>query len=277
MYFICMEEVIEKKGIKPGKVSVIMAGTHGDEGCGVEAFKLILPNLEIQKGKVVFIFGNPKAIEQKKRFTEVNLNRLFSRDNKYTKNIKSSYEYKRSLFIKKLLNKADALLDIHSTTHKNAPFIICEKNANKIINSFPKDFKRVLYNFNTIEPGGTEGYMNDIGKVGICVECGQHNDKKSIKNAFNAIQSFLQAQGHIESKKSIKVARENIKMTSIYHTKTDSFVLKKKFKDFEKIKKGQIVALDGCKVVKASKDGLIVFAHNCNKKGSEGFLVGKNI
>jgi succinylglutamate desuccinylase len=272
-----MEQVIEKKGLKPGKTSVIMAGVHGNEVCGVEAFKLILPNLEIQKGKVIFIFGNPKAIKKNQRYTEVNLNRLFSKGKNYNKKIKSSYEYKRSIFIKKFLNKADALLDIHSTTHKNAPFIICEKNANKIINSFPKDFKRVLYNFNNIEPGGTEGYMNDMGKVGICIECGQHEEKKSIQNAVKAIQSFLVSQGHIEGDKDIKFVREKIKMSGIYYTKTNQFVLKKKFKDFEPINKGQVIGTDGNEVVKAAKDGVIVFAHNSNQSGSEGFLLGKKI
>jgi len=45
--------------VKEGPKSVILAGVHGDERPGIEAFKEILPNLKIDKGIVWLGWANP--------------------------------------------------------------------------------------------------------------------------------------------------------------------------------------------------------------------------
>ena len=273
-----MDEITIKVGGKTGPTSVIFAGIHGNEICGVEAFKKILPKLNIDSGTVYFILGNPEAINRNTRYIEYNLNRLFRYDNKYTASIKKTYEYKRATYLKKFLKKSDALLDIHSTTNKNEPFIICEKQSLKVANFLPSDFKRIIHGFEGIEPGGTDGYMLSQKKIGICIECGVHTDKKSILIAEKAINFFLQTQGHVSKNNSlIKINRPKIKMDSIYHTKNNKFNLAKKYKDFEKVKKNQIIGIDGAKIVKAKRDSIIIFAHNRDRKGEEGFLIGHEI
>lgn len=91
------------KGKVPGKTSIIMAGTHGNETCGIVAFKKILPNLTVESGKVIFVLGNPKAIKMNTRFSELNLNRAFLPAHKYSKKNKNSYEYIRAQKLKKIL------------------------------------------------------------------------------------------------------------------------------------------------------------------------------
>lgn len=273
-----MNEITIKVGKKIGSTSVIFAGIHGNEICGVEAFKKIIPKLNIDSGTVYFILGNPEAINKNKRYIEHNLNRLFKLDNKYSSGIKKTYEYKRAIYLKKFLKKADALLDIHSTTNKNLPFIICENRSLKVANYLPSDFKRIVHGFELLEAGGTDGYMLSSDKIGICVECGVHTDKKSVLVATRAITNFLQSQGHISKNNLLKVInRPKFKMDSIYYTKSSDFKLAKKFKDFEKIKKNQVIGSDGNEIIKTKRDSIIVFAHSCNKKGEEGFLLGHEI
>ena len=265
-------------GKKLGKTSVIMAGNHGNEVCGINAFKDIIPKFSIESGTVIFIFGNIKAIKKNVRFTEFNLNRAFLPSSKYSKEIKKTYEYKRAQEIKKILNKSDALLDIHSTLNDSEPFIVCEKNAFEITSFLSKEFKKIVYGLDSIEPGAVDGYMLSKGKIGICIECGQHNSSTALKIAKGAIFSFLNKRGHINNLKLKNVKnRENIQMNFIYYTKTDSFILAKKFYDFEKIKKGTFIGTDGQEKILALNDCVIVFAHNRDKKGEEGYLLGEFI
>ena len=66
-------------------------------------------------------------------------------------------------------------------------------------------------------------------------------------------------------------------MHDIYVTSTDNFILSKPFADFEEIDAGQIIGTDGGKEVRSSKDGVILFAKNCDKLGSEAFLIGSKV
>lgn len=260
-------------GKEEGLTSVILAGVHGDEKCGVEAFEKLLPNLQIERGRVLFGYGNPRAIEINKRFTEANLNRMFKRDDLLSKEDKESYEYKRAQFLKNYLNQADALLDIHASfTPNSKPFIICEANAKGIIEYLPVDL--IVSGFDQVEPGGTDYYMNSIGKIGICVECGYLGNAQSTKIAEESIVAFLQARGHI--KKEVNSYKHSyICMYDLYITKTNKFTLSKTFDDFEEISEGQIIGTDGEKEIRAEKRGVILFARNRNKIGDEAFLLGE--
>lgn len=255
-----------------------MAGVHGNEVCGVNVFASIVNDLSIEAGKVIFVIGNPRAVKKNLRFTEFNLNRAFLPAAKYSQKIKMTYEYKRAQELKKILNQADALLDIHSTLHPNKPFIICEKNATGIVSYFPKDFKRVVRGFDALEPGATDGYMLARKMTGICIECGQHESLSAAKIAKKTIYSFLIARGHMGSVKIKKIKkREIVKMNYLYKTTSDSFVLDRNFSDFEEIKKGTLIGVDGNKNIKALSAGVIVFAHSRDKRNEEAFLLGKKL
>ena len=56
--------------------------------------------------------------------------------------------------------------------------------------------------------------------------------------------------------------------------KTDSFVVTRKFVNFESIQKGELIGTDDDQKVCAENDSVIVFAHDCYKKGVEGYLLG---
>src|SRR5438128_1272905 len=110
-----MDEIIELKGSESGSTSMILVGIHGDEKCGIDALKKILPTLQVKRGRVLIAYGNPRAIEQNVRFTEANLNRMFKSDDRLSESDKKSYEYQRAQFLKPYLDQADALLDVHAS------------------------------------------------------------------------------------------------------------------------------------------------------------------
>ena len=267
------DDFIEIKGKEIGKTSIILVGVHGNEVCGIEAIEELLPNLDIQTGTVLIGYGNPVAIEKNVRFTEANLNRMFNDEGKLTEKDRNSYEYKRAQHLKQQLQRADALLDIHaSATPQSKPFIICEKNAEGVYKILPFDL--IVHGFDSVEPGGTDYYMNKIGKVGICAECGYLGDLSSKDKAKETILNFLTSQEHIGGKLS-SIDQKVITMKEIYITKTNNFSLAKKFSDFEELKGGTQIGNDSGEEIIAPYDGVILFARNRNSVGEEGFLFGE--
>lgn len=268
------EEIIQIEGKKEGETSIILAGVHGNERCGVVAFEKILPGLEIESGRVLFGYGNPLAIQSDVRFVEANLNRMFQDDNCITENDKKSYEHERAQFLKKYLDQANALLDIHASfTKKSEPFIICEANARGIVEYLPTSL--VVSGFDQVESGGTDCYMNTAGKIGVCIECGYFGDPKSLLRAEEGIFAFLKARGHITDD-SIKPRKQlYIQMYDLYMTKTDTFTLSKPFVDFEEIAEGQTLGVDGDEEIRAEKSSIILFARDQNQIGAEAFLLGE--
>lgn len=267
------EEIIQINGKEAGPTSVILGGVHGDEVCGVEALKKILPTIEIERGRVFFGYGNPHAIEANKRFTEANLNRVFKSDQFLSAEEKRSYEYSRAQFLKQYLDQADALLDVHASYIVGSnPFIICEANAKEIVKYLPADL--VVTGFDTVEPGGTDYYMNSTGKIGICVECGYLGDPKAADVAEKSIYAFLKARGHMKNDLSV-TQQSYLHMYDLYLTKTKKFTLSKHFDDFEVVSKGQTIGMDGAEEILSKKESVILFARNLTQEGDEAFLLGE--
>ena len=269
------DSIIEMKGLLPGPTSLILAGVHGDEVCGVETFRKILSTLRIEAGTVICMFGNPRAIEARTRFVETNLNRLFMPDTVLKEEQKLSYEYTRAQLIKSYLERADVLLDIHASfTPKSRAFVICEPVAYTIVETLPVD--TVVSGFDAVEPGGTDYYMNTLGKIGICLECGYIGDKKSYEVAENGLNAFLQTRGHVRTEvRTTRIEQTYITVQTLYYAKSSVFRLTKRFADFETVPQGTAIGIDGTSIVKAPYDGVILFAQDTNKVGEEAFLFGR--
>ncbi len=261
------------KGEK-GPSTVILAGVHGNEHCGISAIEKVIPILERTnlKGRITFDIGNPKAVHENKRFIDVNLNRMLRSDELLSKKEKASYEYGRSRELMSLLDESDALLDIHSSKNPVArQFIICEEKSLNIARHLPFDL--VTYNFDQFEPGGTDGYMKN--KIGICVECGQHLEPDAAILAEKSILAFLTAMGQIEGPYYNK-EQSLMKVFHIYKNKNE-FVLLKTFEDFEEIEKDLVIGKDGETEIISPENCKIIFAHPRKEPGEECFLLGKMI
>lgn len=231
-----------------------------------------MPNLAIKRGTVYWGYGNLIAIEKDLRFSEVNLNRMFI-ESIIKDEDKTSYEYQRAQYIKGYLDKADVLLDLHASSIPDGrAFAICESNASDVLKTLPVDL--VVSGFDDVEPGATDGYMNSIGKVGICLECGYLSNEKSDKVAEEGLLAYLTAMGHIDGDANIQ-QQSHIRMYKIAYSKTYKFRLTKPFDNFKKIAAGQVIGIDGNEEIKAEKPSYILFAHNADKIGDEIFLLGE--
>lgn len=271
------KDIISFDSGKPGKTTTIVAGIHGNEICGIQAFEKIIPNIKISSGKVNFVYGNLQAIEKNVREIDVNLNRIFRPDSELNTEEKKSYEYSRAKKIKEIFDQSDALLDIHSSRNENSiPFAIVAKQSFEIAQKMP--FKIRSSGWDEVEPGGTDDYMNRQNKINICAECGYNLDPEAAQRAQNIIKIFLKLMGNIDQDIEFYNGEQKlIHAYYIYHTKTDDFKLNKKFKDFEFIKKDTLIGTDGQEKIIAPEDSYIIFALNKDQIGEEAFILGKEI
>ena len=133
----------------------------------------LIKNLALEKGVVYLVYGNPDAIEQNLRYTEKNLNRCFLEESKQG----SASEEKRAVELMEVLDQCDALLDLHSYSEphgESTPFAFCEQDGLDVVKTF--DVPIVLTGIDAYEKGGTDGYMFNQGKIGVCVELGAIED-----------------------------------------------------------------------------------------------------
>lgn len=255
---------------------VIMAGVHGDESCGVFAVHEAMSRYTIMRGRVTWIIGSPKAVNNSRREYETNLNRMFRDDLLLSDFEKQTYEYVRSRELMPILAEADALLDIHSsTTLDTVPFVICEPHSYQVVQSLPVGV--VVSGIDLLHPTGTDAYVNQMGGRGICIECGSHNDPRAVTVAKEAIYEFLSVFGVIESREEgEQCVKRYIKADQIYKSKSE-FTLAKNFPEFAHINQGEVVGYDGGREVYADKPGVILFPQNCTEQGQEAFVFGEEV
>jgi len=187
-----------KKGSRPGKTLVVFAGVHGNEKVGVLALDKIIPKIKVVAGTVYFVYANPRAIRANTRKIKRDLNRSCLPDNRRT-----DYESSRAKILMRILNKADAFLDLHAFTSKEGkPFIIGEKDSYNLAGKL--DFKFIISGWDKFDLGSTDGYMRSLGKPAICLELGSTSKvKKYLPLAIKSVKQFLKYYGAISD--SIKI------------------------------------------------------------------------
>ena len=267
------DKIIELIGKQAGPTSIILTGVHGDEICGPLALKELLPRLKIQRGRVFVGYGNPLAIAKNVRQIDANLNRLFKPESDLSPQEKNSYEYERAQFLKKYLDQAEVLLDVHASYDPHSPpFIICEDGATEIAKYLPVNL--IVSGFDAIEPGGTDYYMSKQDKIGICIECGYRSDPKTSQIAEKGILDFLIARGHISGQLT-EQRQQKIRRFNLYLAKTTDFRLAKNFTDFAELEVNDLIGFDGNAEINAPEKCVILFAQNTKQVGAEAFLLGR--
>ncbi len=265
--------IIEIDSCKPGPALAIFAGTHGNEMAGVYALQKLTPTLNPTCGKIYIAFVNPAAIQANSRMINKNLNRCFIIDNKG-----DFPEDKRAIELMAVLDKCDALLDLHmSYGDTGEPFVICEDNALNLASKF--DVGIISTNWTKVEPGAADGYMFTQGKIGVCVECGPIDKSKeytdfAVKTIFQFLEYFEvlpKKVGFSKMSKRLIVANKSI------YKMSNKFKIKNGYKNFDRLKTGEIIAVDDGVEYMAKKGECIIFPHYNARVGEEACVIGEEI
>lgn len=260
-------------GKDPGPTVTIMGGVHGDELVGVKTLEYLVPKLELKRGTLIAVVANPAAINEKKRFIDHNLNRVLVADPP-----EKSNEGRLARFLMDILDKSDALLDIHAGMGGEPPFIICEENSFSIAKCMPVSI--VSTGWVEAEPGSTDEYMYRQGKSALCIECGDKNNwQEMIPLAVDAIQQFLGYWDMIDSPPKPNILPQKIVAVRYPVFKdSEAFVFVRKFIGFENLKPNELIATDREKNYFApTYPSCIIFPWQDTPVGTEAFLIAESL
>ncbi|MFA6536224.1 MAG: succinylglutamate desuccinylase/aspartoacylase family protein [Candidatus Paceibacterota bacterium] len=263
-----------KKGQKPGKTLAVFAGVHGNEKVGVLALDKIIPKIEIEFGTVYFVYANPEAILANTRKIKKDLNRSC-----LPNNCGKSYEDNRARTLMRILDKADAFLDLHAfSDRKGSPFVIGEKDSYDLARKM--DFQFVISGWDKFDIGSTDGYMRSLGKPAICLELGPNSKaKKYLPLAIKSVRQFLEYYGATKSRQQKEPRQRQIysKLQKRVCKDSANFKFSKTYYTCALLKAGTIFATSGNLKYRAGRNSQILFPNQKAATGDEACLIAKLI
>jgi len=239
------------KGKEPGPVVCIIASLHGEEPAGMAAYAFLKKCFidegnELKFGEIRLIKGNIEARKAGIRYFEYDLNRMFMED--YHDSVDTDcYEYKRAQEIKKMVEGADYVLDLHSMTSEGEPFTIMA-DADK---DYPEHMLNLPVSFTSSGWGNAlEGTLMDWviprGSEYIAVESGLNGSKEADDTARNVAIALLNQLGMTDfpleferPKRHLKLMkREAIRDHDSYRYPTKTYA------SFDPLAPNELIAVD---------------------------------
>ena len=254
---------------KPGPNAMVQALTHGNEFCGAIAVKKLLDErIEIAKGKLILAFANVAAFARftpedpdRSRFIDEDYNRVWGDD--VLLGSRDSAELRRARELRRFVDAADLLLDLHSMHEPCRPIMVCAKSEKSVALARRMGAPADLL-LDTGHPAGLRmierGAFADPSspRAAVLIECGQHWARSSVDVAIDITRRFLAVAGMIE--KAFEGPRQRvIRVTEPVVAKTMGFRFASPWKGLEVVPKaGTVVARDGETVWKTPYDDCVM-------------------
>jgi succinylglutamate desuccinylase len=298
------------EGDSSGPFLICIGGIHGNEPAGVSAIEEVLRLLDKEKadfpdftyrGSFWGIKGNLEALKQKKRFIDRDLNRMLSESEisqfRHKAPALRLQEEKESLELLDLISSSirqfqpplTLILDLHTTTASGGVFSIAAEDDMSL--ALAKGLHiPVILGIATGLKGTTIDYFNRPEKNTFCVvfEAGQHEDPQSIDRTVSAIINCMRAlqsvdPQHVDHRHDglLMSLGEHLPAVTklIFHYKIqpgEKFVMKEGFKNFDAIKRGDLLANNESGPVTSPYDGLILMP-KYQALGDDGFFIVEEI
>ncbi|TMU54449.1 succinylglutamate desuccinylase/aspartoacylase family protein [Flagellimonas algicola] len=290
------------KGDEDGPTLVFFAGIHGNEPAGVFALKHVIRELKLRQapiqGQLYAIAGNLQALEQKARFMEKDLNRIWTVENlqqtlQNDDGISKDEQEMRELheLLRAILEQNQPpfyFIDLHTTSGDTSPFMVLNDSLlnRKLASQYPLP---TILGIEEYLVGALLSYINELGYVSLGYESGQHDDVVSIRNCTHFIHytlgiTELVAYSPAEvAKLRMEIANSSVvssKFYEIYYQheiqNRGQFEMRPGFKNFQKIPRGTAIAMDNGNDIMTQRKRQI-FMPLYQKLGNEGFYYIKSI
>ncbi|QSE98016.1 succinylglutamate desuccinylase/aspartoacylase family protein [Fulvivirga lutea] len=284
-------------GATPGPTLIFTAGIHGNEPSGVTALENVfnaLKNYEgAIKGTVIGHKGNLRALNFNVRFIDEDLNRIWSKErlkqpfNPHSSEAREQVELWQE--IQDILSDNNGpyyFFDLHTTSGQTIPFLTV--NDSLLNRRFTKNYPLpIVLGIEEYLKGPILSYINELGYVAFGFEGGQHSDGSSIIRHEHFIYTTLgitgvlsphAVQNHKNTLKELGKGRANYFEIFTYQHVPFSvdFEMKPSFKNFQKVKKGELLAiLNGEKINSPTKAQ--IFMPLYQQQGDDGFFLVRPI
>lgn len=281
-----------------GATLIVVGSVHGNEPGGASALRNIARQFETLRGKlrgrVYFLAGNTRALSRSVRFVGADLNRHWTSENlsKTELQIAEDFEQRELLeiFGEILATAKDEIyaLDLHSTSAGGFPFATVGDTMRnrRFAQKFPVT---ILLGIEEQLDGTMLEFLNNQGAVTFGFEGGQHDAPDTAKNHEALVWLALVNAGILDERDAPNLAkhRENLAnatgkaiILEVRHREAikpeDEFEMKPGFKNFDQIRRGQILAKNKNGEIKATESGLILMPLYQNQ-GEDGFFIGREI
>ncbi len=295
-------------GAKPGPLLIVFGGMHGNEPAGIRAIEMMAKMLDVEpitnpdfeyRGSFLGLVGNLKAHRENKRFVNSDLNRSFTAENLKIVNESDESELQNELLeIKQILKEVHlaiheikpekvVVLDLHTTSSFGGIFSIVTDNAESLKIAIELHAPVITGMLDGIK-GTTLHYFIEenfgVPMVPVTFESGQHNEQLSVNRAIAGITNCMRTIGsvspeHVENQHDnllIEHSRDLPKVSRLiskHHIADgDNFKMLPNYKNFQRIKEGEVLAQDVNGNISASDDSLILMPLY-QKQGEDGFFL----
>jgi succinylglutamate desuccinylase len=292
------------RGSLPGPTLIIVGGIHGNEPAGVLAAERVWRRMQerrtVLRGEVVLLRGNTRALEQRVRYIDVDLNRQW-----ITENVRTAGSEKQDLpevselrelielltIVKEAVSRARGeiyFLDLHTTSAHGKPFATVGDTLRnrRFALTFPLT---IVLGLEEQIDGTMLEYMNNLGAITMGVEAGQHEAMTSVDHHEAVIWNAVESAGNLlradvpeldQSRATLKRASGGRRVVEVRHRHAivpeDHFKMQPGFTNFQAVRRGELLARDRTGEIKALETGLILLPLY-QPLGNDGFFLGREV
>ena len=292
------------RGSLPGPTLIVVGGIHGNEPAGVLAAERVRVRMQRRKavlqGEVVLIRGNTRALEQRVRYIDADLNRQWTIENaraagsetQDTPDVSELREQSEMLtIVKEVISRARGeiyFLDLHTTSAHGQPFATVGDTLRnrRFALTFPLT---IVLGLEEQIDGTMLEYMNNLGVITMGVEAGQHEAMTSVDHHEAVIWNASVSTGNFrredvpeldQSRSLLKRASGGRRVVEVRHRHAivpeDHFKMEPGFKNFQAVRRGQMLAQERTGEIKARETGLILLPLY-QPLGDDGFFLARDV
>ncbi len=286
---------------EPGPLLLCFAGVHGNEPSGGHALMRILDELAhripLRRGGLLALTGNRPALEKGLRYVEEDLNRCWT-DERIAR-LRSDPDRPRSVEEREMLELLDVVepamdeaedihvLDFHSTSGPGLPFG-CSLDADRDPALFASFALPIVVGVEAQMRGTIMDWFQRRGHSAIGVEGGQHDDPTTIDAHEAVLRLALDALGMrgFDADPRLEEARRLLEdqaaglprvleLVRRFEVRAGSdFEMMPGFRNFDRVKKGQMLARDSSGPILAEEDAWLLFPRY-QSQGDDGFFLAR--
>lgn len=294
--------VLGRVGRKGGPVLVLFGAVHGNEPAGVRAIRRVMPELEARadrlRGEVVALAGNRGALAKGVRFVTRDLNRKWTFEGiERVRTADPASLADEDLEQRAILEQLEpvlahahepvTVLDLHTTSGSGAPFCCMSDTLRNLRIGLGLPVPLIL-GLEEVIDGTMLGYLSDVGHRGIAFEGGRHDDPVTVDHHEAAIwlvvaRTGLLPPGEIPDlaghRRRLEAACQGlprvveVRYRHVVH-EGDGFEMRPGFRNFDPVRKGQVLAEDRTGEIRAPMSGRLLLPRY-QGQGEDGFFLGR--
>lgn len=295
--------IADIRGALAGPTLIIIGSIHGNEPAGVLAEERVLARLQertdVLRGEIVLLRGNTRALGRNVRYIDTDLNRHWTAENVRTamsdRPLPDGSEFFERAELLRIMREVITrargevyFLDLHTTSAHGTPFATVGDTLRnrRFALTFPVTI--VLGLEEQIE-GTLLEYVNNLGAITLGLEAGQHEATISVDNHEAVIWNATAATGNFrkedlpefnQGQSQLKQASGGMRVIEVRHrqaiTPDDNFKMEPGFKNFQRVRRGQVLARDRNGEIRASESGMILMPLY-QALGDDGFFLVREV